>query len=157
MDDEQNITEQHRTLGALLRLPYQKLQEQTYSELAASGFSDIRPAHSNVFRHILPGGSRVTEMAERAQLTKQSMAYLVNYLHERDYVNLMNDPNDGRAKIVTLTAKGVAVQEAALQLSKQAEDRLAARMGAPKMAQLRALLEKMADNVESLDLGRREG
>lgn len=153
MEDYQNITERHRTLGALLRLPYQSLLAQMYSELAASGFSDIRPAHSNVFRHILPGGSRITEMAERAQLTKQSMAYLVNYLHERGYVNLIADPEDGRAKTVLLTEKGRAVQEAALRLSKLAEERLAARMGVQKVAQLRALLEKMADNVDSLGLG----
>jgi hypothetical protein len=44
--------------------------------MAEAGFPDIRPAHSNLFRNMTEGGSRVSELAERAQMTKQSMGYL---------------------------------------------------------------------------------
>ena len=101
----QNITEAERTWGALLRRPYQFLSARVYDELAATSFPDIRPAHSAVFRHIAPGGSRITELAERAQMTKQSMGSLVEFLLEREYVQIAPDPSDGRAKIVCLTAR----------------------------------------------------
>ncbi|MBV9868852.1 MAG: winged helix DNA-binding protein [Abitibacteriaceae bacterium] len=146
-----NVTEEARTFGALLRLPYQKLQQQVYTQLAANGFEDIRPAHSNVFRYILPAGSRVTELAERAEMTKQSMAYLVNYLEEHGYVTQMADPLDGRAKLVQLTPRGVAVQQTALEFSQQVEDQLARHIGKQHMKQLRSLLELVVDNLDRLE------
>lgn len=142
-----NITEENQTLGALLRLPYEKLAARTYAQLAANGFEDVRPAHSVVFRHILPDGSRLTELAERAQMTKQSMSYLVDYLHQRDYLQFAPDPLDGRAKLVRLTQRGTAFQQAAMELSKQVEDELAAQLGASNMEQLRALLQQLAQNI----------
>jgi DNA-binding MarR family transcriptional regulator len=148
MNSPKNITEEARSLGALLRLPYHKLAERTYRELAQSGFEDIRPAHSVVFRHILPEGSRLTELAERAQLTKQSMAYLVNYLHEHDYVHFVPDPADGRAKLVQLTTRGEAFQRAALQLSRRIEKELSAKLGAENITQLRHLLEQLIEEME---------
>jgi transposase len=40
----------------------------------------VRPALSAVFQHVRNEGSRITEIAERAQLTKQTVVYLVNEL-----------------------------------------------------------------------------
>ena len=147
---KKNITEESRTLGALLRLPYDGLQARTYAELAAGGFEDIRPAHSSVFRHILPGGSRLTELAERAKLTKQSMAYLVEYLHQRGYLEMVGDPADGRAKLVRLTARGQEFQRAAMKVSGRIEAEVAEKLGGKEMRQLRALLEQLTDCVEGM-------
>jgi DNA-binding MarR family transcriptional regulator len=111
-------------------------------QLAANGFDDIRPAHSSVFRYILPSGSRATDLAEAAQLTKQSMAYLITYLEERGYVELVPDPSDGRAKLVRLTEHGQAFQTAAIDLSLRVEQELARHLGENQLAQLRHLLEQ---------------
>ena len=149
MSARKNITEEIGTLGALLRLPYQALNKRLYGELAANGFPEIRPAHSSVFRHILPDGSRITDLAERAQMTKQSMAYLVDYLHEKDYVTFVPDPTDGRAKLVRLTGRGAAFMASAIAFSKQIEAEVARQIGAEDMAQLRRLLQKVASSLES--------
>lgn len=146
---KKTLTEEERTLGALLRLPYEKLARRTYAELATSGFADIRPAHSAVFRHILPSGSRLTELAERAQLTKQSMAYLVDSLHEQGYVDFVPDPSDGRAKLVHLTPRGEAFQKSAIKLSKKAEKEVASRLGPQELEQLRDLLEKLSAALDA--------
>lgn len=134
--------DQARTLGSLLRAPYRRLADRLYAELAANGFPEIRPAHSAVFRHISPDGSRLTDMAEQAELTKQSMAYLVGYLDENGYVTLQPDPDDGRAKLVRLTKRGQAFITALLKASATVEDDLAAALGATKLKQLRDLLEQ---------------
>lgn len=138
--------DQARTLGSLLRAPYRRLADRLYAELAANGFPEIRPAHSAVFRHIAPDGSRLTDMAEQAELTKQSMAYLVGYLEEHGYVSVRPDPDDGRAKQVRLTKRGQAFVTALLEASAAVEDDLAGALGATKLKQLRDLLEQ-ADAV----------
>jgi DNA-binding MarR family transcriptional regulator len=143
MASRKNPTEETGSLGALLRLPYQRLSRLVYGELAESGFADIRPAHGAVFQNISPDGSRVTEMAERARMTKQSMGYLVDALTERGYVTLTPDPTDGRANLVCLTPRGEAFVAAAMALSAQIEADAAAEIGTEEMARLRDLLRRL--------------
>lgn len=148
---EKTLTEERQTLGALLRLPYQAMQDRVYSQLAYSGFPEIRPAHSVVFRYILPGGSRSIDLAERAHITKQSMGYLIDYLVEHGYVEVGPDPDDGRAKRVRLTPKGLECQQTALRLSQEVEAELAARIGQDEFAELRRLLLALNDAVISVE------
>jgi hypothetical protein len=89
-----------RTLGSLLRRPYGALEARAYGGLADRGFSEIRPAHSSVVRHIAASGSRLTDLAARAGMTKQSMAYLVESLARDGFLSVGPDPLDGRAKLV---------------------------------------------------------
>ncbi|MBD3884967.1 winged helix-turn-helix transcriptional regulator [Phormidium tenue FACHB-886] len=145
IEQRKNVTEQVKTIGALLRLPFEVLLDRVYSELATSGFEDIRPAHGNVFRYISPDGSRLTELADEAQITKQSMNYLVEYLHDRGYVEMIPDPTDGRAKLIRLTNQGQTVQQLAIQISRQVEAEWAAQLGQRKMSQLRRLLEELSN------------
>ncbi|ESQ89067.1 MarR family winged helix-turn-helix transcriptional regulator [Asticcacaulis benevestitus] len=138
------ISEARVTLGALLRKPYEALQTKVYAALAERGFSDVRPAHSSVFRYIKPEGSRVSDLAERADMTKQSMAYLTANLTDLGYVTIAPDPSDARAKLVVLTDRGRAVWEALVDLSLDAEAHSSARIGAERMTQLRAILSDLA-------------
>ncbi|MCW3058268.1 MAG: hypothetical protein JWQ02_89 [Capsulimonas sp.] len=138
-----NITEQRQTFGALLRGPYQILAASVYGRMSELSDGVIRPAHGVVFRTISPDGSRVTEMADQAQMTKQSMGYLVEYLHRHGYLEYKDDPTDGRAKLAHLTPRGVAVQEAAMEKSAILEERVAKLMENGEMPELRRLLEKL--------------
>src|SRR3954449_9872138 len=80
-------------VGILLRIPNQQVVERVIAGLAQAGFDDLRPAHTAVFQHISADGSRLTELADRAQITKQSMGYLVDHLEERGYVERRPDPS----------------------------------------------------------------
>lgn len=144
-----NISATERTLGFLLRRPYETLSERVYGALATRGFPDIREAHSSVFRYIARSGSRVSELAERAHLTKQSMAYLVETLVGSGYVTVTPDPTDRRAKLVCLTARGHAVSKALVALSRKVEDEFAARLAPGHMLALRDLLGELADALEA--------
>jgi DNA-binding MarR family transcriptional regulator len=147
--NEPNISAAERTIGYLLRLPYETLSQRVYGGLAARGFADIRPAHSAVFRYIARSGSRVSELAERAHLTKQSMAYLVEALAQAGYVTIGPDPADGRAKLVRLTARGHGVSRALVELSRKVEEDFATRLAPGQMAALRTLLSELADALET--------
>lgn len=126
------------------------MQQRLYAELSARGFSEIRPAHSAVFRHIAPGGSRLTTLAEQAELTKQSMAYLVAYLEEHGYVRQKPDPEDGRAKQVFLTSRGEAFVNALLDAGSKLEQGAARKLGARRLKQLRTLLGELDAALEGL-------
>lgn len=141
------ISEARITLGSLLRRPYETLQVKVYAGLAARGFGDIRPAHSSVFRYIKPGGSRVSDLAELAEMTKQSMAYLAGNLTDLGYVTIVPDPTDARAKLVILTDRGRQVWETLVELSFDMEAQYAARIGTEKMVRLRAILTELAASM----------
>ena len=116
--------------------------------LSEAGFDDIRPAHTAVFQHIRAEGSRLSELAERAQLTKQSMGYLVDYLERRGYLERRPDPTDRRAALICLTERGWDEVRAALAIIAQLEEEWARRLGERRMAQLRALLTELATTAE---------
>lgn len=145
-----SFPEQADTLGALLRSPYRKLSERLYAEMASTGFPEIRPAHSVVFRHIAPSGSRLTDLAEVARLTKQSMAYLVGYLEKHGYVTIATDPDDGRAKLVQLTKRGQSFIKALLAASFRLETDIGKKMGSAKLQTLRTSLKDLSQAIEGL-------
>jgi DNA-binding MarR family transcriptional regulator len=86
------------------------------------------------------GGSRVTELADAAGMTKQSMGELVDYLEGRGYVRRHPDPRDGRARIVSPTEAGRRGIEAAVGCLAEIEADLAERMGEDELKRLSGLL-----------------
>jgi DNA-binding MarR family transcriptional regulator len=145
---DKSLNETGQTLGFLLRLAYDELQMRVYGALAENGFPDIRAAHSSVFRHIARTGSRVSDLAAQARMTKQSMAYLVETLAEGGYVTIRPDPTDARAKSVCLTARGRKVSQTLVRLSRKVEADFAALVGSGKMAVLRELLSDLATALD---------
>jgi DNA-binding MarR family transcriptional regulator len=142
-----NIPLQRRTLGSLLRFADRALRARVYARLADAGFPDLRPAHSSLLRNMTEGGSRITELAAAAQMTKQSMGYLADSLAAAGYVTLEPDPTDGRAKRVQLTDKGRAAGDTLVRLSAEVEQEFAALIGAAEMTRLRGHLERLTDRL----------
>ncbi|MCC5804755.1 MAG: MarR family transcriptional regulator [Opitutales bacterium] len=130
-------------LGTLLRRPYRRIRERFYEELARGGHPHITPAHSAVFRNVAPGGSRISDLAAEAGITKQSMGYLVDVLARRGYVELRPDPADGRAKLVFATKQGVTAVRHLSRQSRALEQRLRKAYGDAWVNDLRAKLERL--------------
>ena len=128
-------------LGALLRRPLQALTIRVATDLAAAGFADLRPAHLVVFQQLETGGSRLTDLAARAHMTKQSMWALVDDLEQLGYVERIPDPADKRARIVRRTERGWAVERAARASVRAFEEEWTQRVGADRMQQFRGVLE----------------
>jgi DNA-binding MarR family transcriptional regulator len=137
-----------RMLGALLRIPFQAIVTRIDEGLRARGFSDLRPAHFVIFQQIRPEGSRITELAERAQITKQSMGALVDYVEARGYIERLPDPEDGRAKIVRLTPKGRELEAAARAILSQIEVEWAQQIGKDRMQALKQALQAIITLIE---------
>jgi DNA-binding MarR family transcriptional regulator len=135
-------------IGALLRIPREAALRQTMEGLAAAGYDDLRPAHFTVFQHMPPAGIWLTELADAALMTKQSMGYLVDELEARGYIERVPDPADRRAKLVRLTTRGRAVDDTVRAVIRRIEDDWAANMGAEDFAELTRLLRRLIAMLE---------
>src|SRR6266571_4774291 len=103
-----------RMIGSLLRTPALAFSRHLFAELGLR-YPELRQTHMPVIIHIdhPPDGTRLTELAERAQVTKSSMQELVDYMEQHGYVERVADSTDRRAKLVRLTLRGWEVHEAA--------------------------------------------
>ncbi|HEY5943585.1 MAG TPA: MarR family transcriptional regulator [Solirubrobacterales bacterium] len=109
-----------------------------------SEFGDLRPTHGCVFRNMRKRGLRLTEIAERGNMTKQSAGEVVDDLVARGYAERVPDPDDRRAKLVCLTERGEEAQTHGFFLLAEIEKRWGERYGAERVAGLRAMLEEIA-------------
>jgi DNA-binding MarR family transcriptional regulator len=143
-------TSDGRLIGELLRVPAQAVQRSIHRAFTEAGYAGLRPAHMSILQYVdhPPGGTRITELAERAMMTKQSMGQLVADMELRSLVELTTDPNDGRAKIVRLTERGWEMHEAAGEIAKGLEADWSSRLGPQQFRDLRQLLK---DLIASLD------
>lgn len=98
----------------LTALAERHLAEALQAHLVAAGFRDHRLVHHNVMAHVTHAGVRLTELAERAGITKQAMSELVVDLEQLGYLERTADPSDGRAKLITFTEKGRSAVNAAM-------------------------------------------
>jgi DNA-binding MarR family transcriptional regulator len=140
-------TRRSRNLGLLLREPYRLGSEELHRRVAERGHPQIRPPHGRVFEFLDDEGTPVSELARRAQITKQSMAELVAHLERHGYVRRVPDPSDRRAKLVTATDRGREVYAVARQVVAELERDWTARLGEDKMRRLRELLEELNDGL----------
>jgi DNA-binding MarR family transcriptional regulator len=131
-------------LPGLLDIASAALFAEFRVELERSEFGDIRPTHGCVFRFVQDEGLRLTDIAERAKLTKQSVGEIVDDLVQRGYAKRIPDPDDRRAKLICLTERGEAAQAHGRKLFAKVEKRWAKRYGAERIAALRELLEEIA-------------
>jgi DNA-binding MarR family transcriptional regulator len=136
----------------LLSLATDRFAEELGERLAAAGLGDLRPVHGCVFGTIDPDhGSRLTELAERANMTKQSVGEVTSELEQRGYVERVADPNDGRAKIIRLTPKGRQAHSIGGRLIDQLEQEWANQFGDERITALREALEAItAERLRAL-------
>ncbi|MCE3549855.1 MarR family transcriptional regulator [Pseudonocardia sp. RS11V-5] len=131
--------------GLLLFLPYRALESRVFEGLAAAGFDDLTPAQARVFQRIAPDGSRPTELAEQAGITKQSAGFLVDQLERAGYVERVPDPADGRARLVRVAERGARSVEVSRGIVAEVEAEWTAHLGVRRMAQLRRILTDLRE------------
>ena len=98
------------------------------SHLAAR--DQVGAAHVHIKRHLPLGGSRLTELAARAGMTKQAMGDLVTQCEAWGLIVREPDPHDARARQVRFTATGLAWLQAFREAVRQAEAEFRAEVGA---------------------------
>ena len=105
----------------------------------------MTPAQAWVFQRIAPSGSRLTDLAAQAGITKQSAGLLVDQLEHSGYVARVPDPTDGRARLVQIAERGARSVEASREIVAEVEAELTAHLGVRRMAQLRRILTDLRE------------
>lgn len=132
-------------LGLLLFIPYRALENRVFAALRARGFADFTPAQARVFQRIDPGGTRLTDLAERAQVTKQTAGFLVDQLERAGYVARVPDPADARARLVRVAERGAQAIPIAAAAVAEVEAEWEAHLGGAATGQLRDALTRLRE------------
>jgi DNA-binding MarR family transcriptional regulator len=105
---------QRLDLGVSLFIPYRYTEDRIFRAIQDAGFDDWTLAQCRVFQRIAPDGSRLTDLANQAQMTKQSAGVLVDQLERLRYVRRVSDPTDGRARLIVIEPRGQRAAEVAM-------------------------------------------
>jgi DNA-binding MarR family transcriptional regulator len=89
------------------------------SNLAAR--AQITAAHVHITRHLDLPGTRLTELAQKAGMSKQAMGDLVDQCEAWGLVTREPDPRDARARVVQFTPTGLLWLQAFKDAVAQAE------------------------------------
>lgn len=114
------------------------------AKVAGCGFEGMTPAFASLMPLLDATGARPSALAQRAGITKQAISQLVQELEKRGYVEQIPDPTDTRAKIVRLTARGVALRAACFEARKDLQAVGVATLGAARLSRLRKDLMLLA-------------
>jgi DNA-binding MarR family transcriptional regulator len=133
-------------LGFRLAKASQRWNELLAEGFAAHGFPEVRPAYGSVLVPLFEqDGLRMGEIAERSRLSKQTMTTLVRRVAEAGLVRREDDPDDGRAARIVLTARARELDPVAGQVLASMERRVRARLDARQRRALEEALEALIE------------
>jgi DNA-binding MarR family transcriptional regulator len=137
-----------KSLQVLLRNAHATVEAANHAVLAQNGFAEIKPWHATVLRNLGEDGSRPSELAARARITRQAVTKVVDELERLDLVCRDPDPDDRRGVIVRYTDRGRVGLDIARERMLELEAEFAQRVGARRWADVRAVLETLFDDPD---------
>ena len=135
-------------LSHLLLTAFRSLDDEIGRALRDRGIADLRPSQAAALVLVDRGGTRLTELAHRAGVTKQAMMQIVDELESLGCVRRIPDPADARAKVVRLTAKGVRHRSGSRKSVQAVEARHRRWLGDRRYELLRTTLHELATAEE---------
>ena len=106
--------------------------------------AELTPRQAAALLLLDRNGTRLTELATRAGVTKQAMMQLVDDLEAQGSVRRRADADDARAKVVQMTSKGMRQRAEARRVVTSTENRIRRRLGERRYEAVRAALEELA-------------
>jgi DNA-binding MarR family transcriptional regulator len=124
-------------------------ERRILAKLHSRGHPLVRPSHSSVFSNIGLGAVRVTELAERAQVTQQAMGKILKELERIGYIVRDIDGRDRRAKKIRLTERGTQLVSDSMEVVAEVRQHYASQVGE---AELDSLELQLARCISKIDL-----
>jgi DNA-binding MarR family transcriptional regulator len=139
-------------LGFLLAKAGQRWNELLAERFAAHGFAEVRPAYGSILIPLFEeDGLRMSELARRARLSKQTLTTLLPRLERDGLIERRSDPDDRRAVLVFLTARARAFAPIAAAVLAGLDDDVTRAVGMRDLATTTRVLRAL------MDLGRDDG
>ncbi len=133
-----------KSIALLLRDAYRTVDSEVLAAAAEAGF-EIQPGHAIVLRHLGEDGARPSEMAAKAQVTRQAITKALDDLERLGLVRRQPDPSDGRGITVHYTTRGLGALRIARTRMNELEREFASQVGAKQWATFRTVLETLFD------------
>jgi DNA-binding MarR family transcriptional regulator len=140
MEDEQRVN-----LGVALFIPYRYTEDRMFRAIQDAGFDDWTLAQCRVFQRLSPDGSRLTDLADQAQMSKQSAGVLVDQLEHLGYVRRVPDPTDGRARLIVIEERGRRAAEVAAATLDEILSEWKAYLGTRNFTLLHEILDQLRE------------
>ncbi|HEX8345333.1 MAG TPA: MarR family transcriptional regulator [Actinoplanes sp.] len=132
-------------IGLLCFIVQRAMEDRVLADLAATGFDDITVAQARVLARVSSKGTRLTDLAEQARITKQTVTFMVDQLERAGYVRRVPDPTDARARLVTFADRGLAAQEVARQTEAVVQQEWTRHLGHRTTARLHQILTQLRE------------
>lgn len=116
--------------------------------MVARGYAENQPTWHHVFFTIDPGGSRLTTLAERAEMSLPAMWEIVQELEAKGYLERRPDPKDRRAKLICLTEQGKVLVRRGRRAVRELEGEYRRRLGDEQFETLCASLRALIDRAD---------
>ena len=132
-------------IGALLRFPWEAVQEHMLRRLHENGFADFDASYLIVAQYPGPQGERPSDLAARLRISKQALNHLLGQLEHRGYLERQPDPDDKRSKRIVLTPRGAEAATTIREAVAEMEEIWTRQLGLKRFNQLRTLLRALGE------------
>ena len=135
--------------GTLLLQVYRGFEHHLSAALKERGHPDFRPKHGAVLANVDTEGTRLSILADRAQMSRPSMLELIDELEAMGYVRRKPDPDDRRAKLIVPTKMGREMISTAAEVIDNIEQRFRELLGDHQYQLMRGALGELHANFSS--------
>jgi DNA-binding MarR family transcriptional regulator len=132
-------------IGTLMRICWQWVHEEVYRRLLSAGYTELSPNHQTVFRYPTPDGVQPSQLAQRLQISKQSVNDLLRDLESLGFLTREEVRGDGRARVIRLTADGRRLEDTVHRELQLAEKRIAGILGSERFAEYRDMTVEIVE------------
>src|SRR6187200_608034 len=120
-------------VGVLMFIAARAAENRILQAVQQAGYHDITVAQARIAARIGPYGTRLGELAEQAQVSKQTATALVDRLESAGYVERVIDPSDARARLVRIAPRGQGLIPIARHEEAQIDAEWTAHLGRRRM------------------------
>ena len=146
--NQEIASELSNNLARLLKEFAKDFEHRVLLALQELGHDQIRPSHSAVFSNLGLGAVRVTELAERAQVTQQAMGKMLKELERMGYLARDVDSQDKRAREIRLTAAGVKLVKDSVKVLQQVRQEYSEKIGVEELNHLDTALRRVVNKID---------
>jgi DNA-binding MarR family transcriptional regulator len=133
-------------LGFLLAKASQHWNELLADRFTARGFGEVRPSYGSVLLPLFEqDGLRMSEIAARSRLSKQTMTTQVRLCERDGLVSKTGDPGDGRAFRIYLTERARSFKPVVDEILRELDGEVVSALGQQRQQTLTRALKGVID------------
>jgi len=131
-------------VGVLFFVAHRAMEQRVLARAREAGHP-VTVAQGRVASRIGPDGTRLTELADAAQVTKQTAGFLVDQLEKAGYVERVPDPSDARARLVRMAPRGREVVALAREVEAEVRQEWEAHLGVEELVRLEQTMARLRE------------